>query len=208
MPPLPSLPPKWHRCAGRQRRQKEITSKRLLDQAQVSAVYPLFGGSSGYHNPKRSNCGGHYASIQTQVHSNIFLLYGSHNRWRESRPPSPDFPDRPPLWGPTAGDLAIFRPGWVAWGIFDPRQLQNRNFQNRIFDVVTVHNDETCYVKHVLDPLDMVSPHLGAGGGGGGVQEDGAQAAYAIFWFWSSFGVHTSFALFPPPLLEVPCRRK
>ena len=36
------------------------------------------------------------------------------------------------------------------------------------FDIVTTHNDEIFYVKHVLDHHYVFSPYLGVGGRGGG----------------------------------------
>ena len=40
-------------------------------------------------------------------------------------------------------------------------------FAKHFFDIVTTHNDEICYVKHVLDPPCVF---LGVWGGGGGSQ--------------------------------------
>ena len=50
---------------------------------------------------------------------------------------------------------------------FPPSTGQKWKFlQKNIFDIVTTHNDEICYVKHVLAPLYVFSPYLGVGGGG------------------------------------------
>ena len=40
-------------------------------------------------------------------------------------------------------------------------------FAKTIFDIVTTHNDEICYVKHVLDPLCVFFTLFGCVGGGG-----------------------------------------
>ena len=53
------------------------------------------------------------------------------------------------------------------------------------FDILTIHNDEISFVKHVLDflcvffTLFLVS--FGGGGGGGGGKGAGAQRTYAVF---------------------------
>ena len=38
--------------------------------------------------------------------------------------------------------------------------------QSIFFDIVTTHNDEICYVKHVLDPLCVLFTPFGCGGWG------------------------------------------
>ena len=42
------------------------------------------------------------------------------------------------------------------------------NFAKKIFDIVTAHDDEICYVKHVLAPLYVFFTLFGCCGGGGG----------------------------------------
>ena len=53
------------------------------------------------------------------------------------------------------------------------------------FCILTIQNDQTFYVKHVLDPLYVFSPYLGVvvflQGGGEGPKGAGAQLAYAVF---------------------------
>ena len=41
------------------------------------------------------------------------------------------------------------------------------NFAKLFFDIVTTHNDEICYVKHVSAPLCVFFTLFGCGGGGG-----------------------------------------
>ena len=41
----------------------------------------------------------------------------------------------------------------TAYAVFHPLQVKNGNFCKIVFDIVTTHNDEISYVKHVLDPL-------------------------------------------------------
>ena len=45
---------------------------------------------------------------------------------------------------------------------------KNGNFRNRFFDILTIHNDQISYVKHVLDPLYVFHPIQVFGEGGGG----------------------------------------
>ena len=52
---------------------------------------------------------------------------------------------------------------------FPPSTGQKWKFlQNIFFDVVTIYNDEICYVKHVLTPLYVFFTQFSCGGGGGG----------------------------------------
>ena len=43
-------------------------------------------------------------------------------------------------------------------------------FAKHFFDIVTIYNNEICYVKHVLDPLCVFFTLFGCWGGGGGSQ--------------------------------------
>ena len=49
------------------------------------------------------------------------------------------------------------------------------------FDILTIHNDQICYVKHVLNPLYVVFTLVGCLEGGGTPKGAGAQPAEAVF---------------------------
>ena len=49
------------------------------------------------------------------------------------------------------------------------------------FDIVTTHNDEICYVKHVVAPLYVFFTLFGCWGGGGAPKGAGAQPAYVVY---------------------------
>ena len=66
---------------------------------------PRGGGGGGQNFFAYS---GHCVWIWTRVLNNFFLVYGPPNPWRGSQVQTPDFPDRPPLRGPTAGAHAVF----------------------------------------------------------------------------------------------------
>ena len=54
---------------------------------------------------------------------------------------------------------------------FPPSTGQKWKILQFFFDIVTTHNDEICYVKHVLAPLYVFFTLFGClGGGGGGSQ--------------------------------------
>ena len=75
------------------------------------------------------------------------------------------------------------------------------HFAKHFFDIVTTHNDEIRYGKHVLDPL-CVFFTLSLGGGGGGPKGSKAQPAYVVFPPRQLKNVR------PSPLFEVPCRKQ
>ena len=54
-------------------------------------------------------------------------------------------------------------------------------FAKRFFDIVTTHNDEICYVKHVLAPLYVFFTLFGCWGGGGAPKGSRAQPAYVVY---------------------------
>ena len=60
---------------------------------------------------------------------------------------------------------------------FPPSTSQKWKILQKKFDIVTTHNDEICYVKHVLAPLYVVFTLFGCWGGG----YQGGQAAYPVF---------------------------
>ena len=49
--------------------------------------------------------------------------------------------------------------------VFHPLQVKNGKFCKFFFDIVTTHNDEICYVKHVLAPLCVFFTLFGCWGG-------------------------------------------
>ena len=50
------------------------------------------------------------------------------------------------------------------------------------FDIVTIQNDQTSYVKHVLAPFHVFFTVFGCGGGGGGAPKGStAQPDYTLF---------------------------
>ena len=76
-------------------------------------------------------------------------------------------------------------------------------FAKHFFDIVTIYNDEICYVKHVLAPFMCFSHYLGVGRGGGGAPKGArAQPAYAVFLPQQLKNGC------PSPLFEVPSRRQ
>ena len=69
-----------------------------------------------------------------------------------------------------SGQEAGAQPGYA---IFCSRQLKNGNFENRFFfDILTIHNDQMSYVKHVLDPLYVFFALFGCWRGDGGLLND------------------------------------
>ena len=67
------------------------------------------------------------------------------------------------------------------------------NFAKNLFDIVITHNDETSYVKHVLDPVCVFFTLSGCGGGGRWASKGAvAQPAYAVSNLGSSKMVITS----------------
>ena len=65
--------------------------------------------------------------------------------------------------------------------VFHPLQVKNGNFCKKKFDIVTTHNDEICYVKHVLAPLYVFFTLFGCWGGGGAPKGSRAQPAYVVY---------------------------
>ena len=66
----------------------------------------------------------------------------------------------------------------------DPPPLQRwklENFSKIFFDILTIHNDEISYLKHVLDPLCVFFTLFGCFGGRGGPKGAWAQPASAVF---------------------------
>ena len=59
-----------------------------------------------------------------------------------------------------------------------PKMLQNGDFvwkfskTNFFFDILTIHNDQISYVKHVLDPLHVFFTLFGCWRGDGGLVND------------------------------------
>ena len=58
----------------------------------------------------------------------------------------------------------------VCTNCFPPSTGQEWKILQIFFDIVTTHNDEICYVKHVLAPLYVFFTLFGCWGGGGGSQ--------------------------------------
>ena len=54
-----------------------------------------------------------------------------------------------------------------AYAVSHPGQLKNRSFQHLFLDMVTTHNDEPSYVKHVLGRINVFFTLFGYWGGGG-----------------------------------------
>ena len=65
---------------------------------------------------------------------------------------------------------------------FPPSTGQKWKILQKKIDIVTTHNDEICYVKHVLAPLYVFFTLFGCWGGGGAPKGSKAQPAYAVFW--------------------------
>ena len=63
---------------------------------------------------------------------------------------------------------------------FSPSTGQKWKILQFFFDIVTTHNDEICYAKHVLAPLYVVFTLFGCCGGVG-PKGARAQPAYAVF---------------------------
>ena len=54
---------------------------------------------------------------------------------------------------------------------FHSWQLKNGKFQNRMFYVLSIHNDQLSYMKHVLDPLHVFFTLFGCSRGNRGASE-------------------------------------
>ena len=65
--------------------------------------------------------------------------------------------------------------------IFPPSEGQKWKILQKKIDIVTTHNDEMCYVKHVLAPLYVFFTLFGCWGGGGAPKGAGAQPAYVVY---------------------------
>ena len=65
---------------------------------------------------------------------------------------------------------------------FPPCKGQKWKLLQNFLDIVTTHNDEICYVKHVLDSRFVFFTLFGCrGGGGGGGAPKGARAQLCSF---------------------------
>ena len=74
-----------------------------------------------------------------------------------------------PFWVFGRGQGARAQP---ACAIFHSRQLKMEIFEIALFYVLTVHNDQTPYTKHVLDPLYVFFTLFGCWRGDGGLLND------------------------------------
>ena len=90
---------------------------------------------------------------------------------------------------------------WCVHKVLQQFSTLHRSKMENFAKHLTTYNDETCYAKHVLDPLCVFFTLLGCGGGGA-PKGSRAQPPYAVFQ------PRQLKNRCPSPLFGVPCRRQ